>query len=160
VYGRQTYEKHDQQPKQTTNRRNGAGEKTVCGHSGEMALHIPRDREGRYEPQLIKKGQSDISDSQEKVMSMYAKGLSNRDISAVIHEIYGFDVSHDTVSRIVERVQPRFTAWQSRPLEKAPLPSGLLQKAAGQFICWCIMTRFLNYDTKGRVHKNLWCIMT
>jgi putative transposase len=51
-------------------------------------------------------------------MSMYAKGLSNRDISAVIHGIYGFDVSHDTVSRIVERVQPRFTAWQSRPLEK------------------------------------------
>ena len=47
-------------------------------------------------------------------MSMYAKGLSDRDISAIIYDIYGFDVSHDTVSRIVERVQPRFTAWQSR----------------------------------------------
>ena len=112
------YEKHDQRPKATSNRRNGSGEKTVRSHGGEMELHIPRDREGSYEPQLIKKGQSDISDIQEKVMSMYAKGLSDRDISAIIYDIYGFDVSHDTVSRIVERVQPRFTAWQSRPLEK------------------------------------------
>jgi putative transposase len=112
------YEKHDQSPKETGNRRNGTSAKTIRGHSGEMALHVPRDREGSYEPQLIKKGQSNISDIQEKVMSMYAKGLSDRDISAIIHDIYGFDVSHDTVSRIVERVQPRFIAWQSRPLEK------------------------------------------
>lgn len=111
------YEKHDQQPKETSNRRNGTSEKTVRGRSGEMELHIPRDREGSFEPQVIKKGQNDISEIQEKVMSMYAKGLSDRDISAIIHDIYGFDVSHDTVSRIVERVQPRFVAWQSRPLE-------------------------------------------
>ena len=112
------YEKHDQQPKETSNRRNGTSEKKVRSHSGEMDLHIPRDREGSYEPQVIKKGQNDISEIQEKVMSMYAKGLSDRDISAIIYDIYGFEVSHDTVSRIVERVQPRFTAWQSRPLER------------------------------------------
>ncbi len=111
------YEKHDQQPKQTANRRNGTSEKKVRSHSGEMELHIPRDREGGFEPQVIRKGQNDISEIQEKVMSMYAKGLSDRDISAVIKDIYGFDVSHDTVSRIVERIQPRFAAWQSRTLE-------------------------------------------
>ena len=111
------YEKHDQGPKETSNRRNGTSEKTVLSHSGEMELHIPRDREGSFEPQVVRKGQNDISEIQEKVMSMYAKGLSDRDISAIIKDIYGFDISHDTVSRIVERIQPRFTAWQSRSLE-------------------------------------------
>ena len=111
------YEKHDQQPKETANRRNGTTPKTVHAHVGEIELNIPRDRKGSFEPQLVKKGQSDISSIHEKVMSMYAKGLSDRDISAVIEDIYGFSVSHDTISRIVERVQPRFVAWQSRELE-------------------------------------------
>ena len=111
------YEKHDQEPKETTNRRNGTTPKKVHAHAGEIELNIPRDREGSFEPRLVKKGQSDISSIHEKVMSMYAKGLSDRDISAVIEDIYGFSVSHDTISRIVERVQPRFAAWQSRALE-------------------------------------------
>jgi putative transposase len=67
---------------------------------------------------LIKMGRSDIADIQEKVMSMYAKGLSDRDITTIIHDIYGFDISHGAVSRILARVQPRFIACQSRPLEK------------------------------------------
>lgn len=111
------YEKHDQQPKQTSNRRNGTSEKSVRSHSGEIELQVPRDREGSFEPQVIRKGENDVSEIQGKVMSMYAKGLSDRDISAIIKDIYGFDISHDTVSRIVERVQPRFAAWQSRSLE-------------------------------------------
>ena len=111
------YEKHDQQAKQTANRRNGTSEKKVLSHSGEMELDIPRDREGSFKPQVIRKGQNDVSEIQDKVMSMYAKGLSDRDISAIIKDIYGFDISHDTVSRIVERIQPRFAAWQSRGLE-------------------------------------------
>jgi Transposase and inactivated derivatives len=111
------YEKHDQQPKETANRRNGTTPKTVHAHAGEIELNIPRDREGSFEPQLVKKGQSDVPSIHERVMSMYAKGLSDRDISAVIEDIYGFSVSHDTISRIVERVQPRFVAWQSRELE-------------------------------------------
>ena len=111
------YEKHDQGPKETSNRRNGTSEKTALSHSGEMELHVPWDREGSFEPQVVRKGQSDISEIQEKVMSMYAKGLSDRDISAIIKDTYGFDMSHDTVSRIVERIQPRFTAWQTRSLE-------------------------------------------
>jgi len=111
------YEKHDQQPKETSNRRNGTRPKTVRSREGEMELNIPRDREGSFEPKLIKKGQNDISNIQEKVMSMYAKGLSDRDISAIIQDIYGFEISHETISRMVEQVQPRFEAWQSRELE-------------------------------------------
>lgn len=113
------YERHDQQPKSTGNRRNGTTAKTVkTAHSGELALDIPRDRDGSFEPRIVKKGQSDVSEIQDKVMSMYAKGLSDRDISEVIEDIYGFSVSHETISRIVDRVMPRFHAWQSRALEK------------------------------------------
>lgn len=111
------YEKHDQQRKETTNRRNGTTPKKVRTQTGEYELDIPRDREGSFESQIVKKGQNDISGIQDKVMSMYAKGMSDRDISAIIEDIYGFSVSHDTISRIVERVQPRFTAWQTRELE-------------------------------------------
>jgi transposase-like protein len=111
------YEKHDQRPKETSNRRNGTTPKKVIAHTGEMEVKVPRDREGSYEPQLVKKGEKDISGIQEKVMSMYAKGMSDRDISAIIEDIYGFCVSHDTISRIVERVHPRFVAWQTRQLE-------------------------------------------
>ena len=111
------YEKHDQERKETSNRRNGTTAKTVRTHSGEIELNIPRDREGSFEPQIVKKGENDISGIQEKVMSMYGKGMSDRDISAIIEDIYGFAVSHDTISRIVEQVQPRFAAWQCRELE-------------------------------------------
>ena len=111
------YEKHDQQAKETSNRRNGTRAKKVRSHEGEIELNIPRDREGSFEAKLIKKGQNDVSSIQEKVMSMYAKGLSDRDISAIIQDIYGFEISHETISRMVEQVQPRFEAWQSRELE-------------------------------------------
>ena len=111
------YEKHDQGMKETTNRRNGSTTKKVRAHAGEVELNIPRDREGSFEPQAVKKGQSDLSDIQGKVLSMYAKGMSDRDISAIVEDIYGFSVSHETISRIVERIEPRFVAWQSRELE-------------------------------------------
>jgi len=111
------YEKHAQHPKKTTNRRNGTTAKTVRSKVGEVKLNIPRDREGSFEPRLVNKGQSDISDIQDKVMSMYAKGMSDRDISAIIEDIYGFEISHETISRIINRVMPRFEEWQSRPLE-------------------------------------------
>lgn len=111
------YEKHEQKPKETTNRRNGTTKKTVRTKDGELTLNIPRDRESSYEPQAVKKGQSDVSDIQEKVMSMYAKGLSDRDISAIIHDIYGFTLSHETISRIIDNVLPRLIEWQTRPLE-------------------------------------------
>ncbi|MCL1885363.1 MAG: IS256 family transposase [Dehalococcoidia bacterium] len=112
------YEKHAQYPKDTVNRRNGLiSKKLRTERSGELIIDVPRDREGSFEPQVVRKGQNDVSEIQDKVMSMYAKGLSDRDISTIIKDIYGFAMSHETISRIVERVTPRFDAWQSRELE-------------------------------------------
>lgn len=112
------YGKNDQSAKETTNRRNGSYPKTVRSRMGELPLNIPRDREGEFEPELIATGERDISGIEDKVLSMYAKGLSDRDISETIDEIYGFTLSHETVSRIVDRVQPRLSEWQSRSLSE------------------------------------------
>jgi len=84
--------------------------------STSITLEIPRDRLGEYEPELVPKGTKDVSGIEEKILSMYAKGMSDRDISETIDDIYGFSVSHETVSRIVDRVQPRLSEWQSRTL--------------------------------------------
>jgi transposase-like protein len=111
------YEKHDQAPKETTNRRNGSYPKTVRSKMGEMPLSIPRDRDGEFEPTLVPNGARDVSGVEEKVLSMYAKGMSDRDIAETVDDIYGFKVSHDTISRIVDRVQPRLAEWQSRSLK-------------------------------------------
>lgn len=112
------YRKSDQQPKSTTNRRNSSYPKTVQSSLGESELQIPRDRNGDYEPELIPKGTKDISALEEKVLSLYAKGTSDRDISDVIDEIYGFGLSHETISNIVARIQPRVIEWQNRRLDK------------------------------------------
>lgn len=111
------YEKHDQSVKTTANRRNGSYGKTVRTNLGEVALSIPRDRQGDFEPELVPTGVKDVSGLEDKVLSMYAKGLSDRDISDTIDEIYGFKLSHETISRIVDRVQPRLAEWQSRGLK-------------------------------------------
>ena len=111
------YKKNDQHPKETKNRRNGSYPKTVRSSFGETELQIPRDRNGDYEPELIPKGTSDISALEEKVLSLYAKGTSDRDISDLINEIYGFGLSHETISNIVDRVQPRVIEWQNRRLD-------------------------------------------
>lgn len=112
------YAKNDQQPKDTTNRRNGSYPKTVTSHMGEISLDIPRDRQGEYQPTLIPKGTTDVSALEEKVLSLYAKGTSDRDISDVIQEIYGFSLSHETISNIVDRIQPHVIEWQNRRLDK------------------------------------------
>ena len=112
------YQKNDPAPKETENRRNGSYPKTVRSSLGESRIQIPRDRTGEYEPQLIPKGTSDVSDLETKVLSLYAKGSSDRDISEVIQEIYGFSLSHETISNIVDLVQPRVTEWQTRKLDR------------------------------------------
>lgn len=113
-----SYSKNSQDTKTTDNRRNGSYPKTVTSSTGEIELDIPRDRIGEYEPELIPKGTKDVSALEEKVLSLYAKGTSNRDISDVINEIYGFSLSHETISNIVDRVQPRVIEWQNRKLDK------------------------------------------
>ena len=112
------YKKNSQESKTTDNRRNGSYPKKVTSNMGEIELNVPRDCKGEYEPELIPKGSHDVSALEEKVLSLYAKGTSDRDISDVINDIYGFKLSHETISNIVDRIQPRVIEWQNRKLEK------------------------------------------
>lgn len=112
------YESNSKDTKTTENRRNGYITKNVKTSMGEMTVDIPRDRDGSFEPQIIPKRTKDISDIDQKVLSMYAKGMSQRDISDTIEDIYGFRMSHETISQITDCVMEELNEWQSRPLKK------------------------------------------
>ena len=110
--------KYDYKHKETENSRNGHSSKKLRTSYGEVDVSIPRDRKGEFEPQLLKKNQTSISqDIEEKILSMYAKGMSTGDIEAHIRDIYGLAVSDTTVSRITDKVLPVAREWQQRPLE-------------------------------------------
>ena len=111
------FEKHDQKAKATDNTRNGYTPKTVKSKFGEIDLDVPRDRKSDFEPQIVKKRQKDISGLEEKIISMYAKGMTTRDIQAHIKDLYGYEISAETVSSITDQVMERAREWQSRPLE-------------------------------------------
>ena len=97
---------------------NGSSKKTVKSSYGNIDLNIPRDREGSFEPQALKKYQKDISNIENQIISMYAKGMTTRDISTHIKEIYGFGISESMVSKITNKILPTIEEWQNRPLEK------------------------------------------
>lgn len=112
------YSKYDYRNKQTDNSRNGYSEKTIKTSFGDMDISVPRDRKGDFDPQLIKKQQTTLSgDIEEKILSMYAKGMTTGDIETHIREIYGIDVSDSTISRVTDKILPVVREWQSRPLE-------------------------------------------
>src|SRR5690625_5208003 len=110
------YDSNNKDKKGSSNRRNGYGKKTLHTSSGEVEIATPRDRDGSFEPQLIPKRQKDVSAIEDKVISMYARGMSQRDISSTIEDIYGFSVSHDMISDITDTVIPELEEWQTRPL--------------------------------------------
>ena len=112
------YEANDHGSKRTDNRRNGYSKKTVKTSYGEIPVSVPRDRESTFEPQVIPKRVKDISGIEDKVLSMYAKGMSQRDIADTIEDIYGFEMSHETISNITDRVMEQVYEWQNRPLKK------------------------------------------
>lgn len=112
------YSSNDKSDKITENRRNGYGNKTLNTTKGNIEINVPRDRDASFEPQLIKKRQRDVSEIEDKAISMYAKGMSQRDISSTIEDIYGFSVSHEMISDITDAVIPEMEEWQTRPLEK------------------------------------------
>ena len=112
------YESNDKNEKETQNRRNGYITKNVKTSMGEITVDVPRDRDGSFEPQIIPKRTKDISDIDKKVLSMYAKGMSQRDISSTIEDIYGFKISHETISNITDCVLDELNEWQSRRLKK------------------------------------------
>ena len=112
------YESNDHGPKSTDNRRNGYINKTVKSTFGDIPIEVPRDRDASFEPQAIPKRTKDVSGIEDKVLSMYAKGMSQRDIADTIEDIYGFEISHDTISSITDRVIETANEWQNRPLKK------------------------------------------
>lgn len=112
------YSKYDYKNKETENSRNGYSKKTVVSSMGEIDLDIPRDRNGEFEPQAVRKNQTDISNIEDQVLSMYAKGMTTRDISSHLHDVYGVDASAEMISHMTDRILPVAKEWQNRPLEK------------------------------------------
>ena len=112
------YSKYDYKNKETENSRNGHSSKTLRTSFGDVEVAVPRDRKGEFDPQLLKKNQTSISqDIEEKILSMYAKGMTTGDIETHIRDIYGIEVSDTTVSRITDKILPIAKEWQQRPLE-------------------------------------------
>ena len=112
------YSRYDYKNKDTDNSRNGHSSKTLRTSFGDVEVSVPRDRQGEFDPQLLKKNQTSISqDIEEKILSMYAKGMTTSDIEAHIRDIYGVEVSDTTVSRITDKILPIAKEWQQRPLE-------------------------------------------
>ncbi len=110
------YEKHSAEGSNSGNSRNGKTAKTVRSDFGEVKIETPRDRNGTFEPAIVKKRQSDISYFDEKIISMYAKGMTVRDIQEHIKDYYGVDVSPTTISNITDKVMSLAAEWQARPL--------------------------------------------
>jgi len=111
------YEKHDPAGYGSGNSRNGTTEKTLKGKNGEITIEVPRDRNGTFEPQIVKKHQTRFDGFDEKILSMYARGMTTRDIQGHLEEIYGVEVSPTLISNVTDAVAEEVQSWQGRPLE-------------------------------------------
>lgn len=112
------YSKYDYRNKETNNSRNGHSQKTMHTSYGDMQIDVPRDRNGEFEPQIVKKYQNTITqDMEEKIISMYAKGMTTADIENHMKDLYDIDISDSTISRITDNIMPVVKEWQERPLE-------------------------------------------
>jgi len=112
------YSKYDYRAKETDNRRNGHSKKSLTTTDGELEIKVPRDRNGDFEPKLVKKHQTSLTgEIEEKIVSLYAKGMTVSDIDRQIREIYGVECSDSTVSRATDKIVPIAKEWQQRPLD-------------------------------------------
>jgi len=111
------YDKHDSAGHNSGNSRNGVTTKTLKGDFGEMPLETPRDRQGTFEPKIIGKGQTRFTGFDDKIISMYSRGMSTREIQGHLQEIYQVEVSPTLISNVTDAVMEEVKAWQSRPLE-------------------------------------------
>jgi len=111
------YEKHSPAGHNSGNSRNGKSQKTIKGEFGEIPIEVPRDRRGDYNPQIIKKNQTRFEGFDDKIISMYSRGMTTRDIQEHLKEIYGVDISADLVSSVTDTVISDVTEWQNRPLD-------------------------------------------
>jgi len=112
------YNKHSLEGNNTGNSRNGYSKKTIQTKLGKTDIEIPRDRNGDFEPRVIKKYETTSNDLEDQIIAMYAKGMSTRDIESHMRDIYGIDVSPTMVSKVTDKILPVVTEWQSRPLER------------------------------------------
>lgn len=112
------YEKHDPAGNNSGNSRNGYSKKNIKTRFGKSEIEIPRDRNGDFEPQIIKKYDTTSNQLEDQIIAMYAKGMSTRDIEDHMRDIYGIDVSPTMVSKVTDKILPMITEWQSRPLDR------------------------------------------
>ena len=111
------YEKHDSAGDNSGNSRNGSSEKTMKGDFGELPIEVPRDRNSEFEPKIVPKGKTRLDGFNEKMLSLYARGMTVREIQQHIQEIYQVEVSPQLISNVTEAVMEDVTAWQNRPLD-------------------------------------------
>jgi transposase-like protein len=111
------YEKHQAKGRGTGNSRNGKSTKRLKGDHGEVDIDVPRDRNSSFDPQLIKKGQSRVTEMDDQILFLYAKGMSTRDIAATFKEMYSADISPTLISKVTDRVIDRVIEWQNRSLD-------------------------------------------
>lgn len=111
------YEKNDAENKETSNRRNGHSNKTVRSDYGELELEVPRDREGEFEPIIVKKHQKNVTGIEEQILGLYAKGVSTREIQDHLQHLYGIEVSPALISNVTNKIMPLIKEWQNRPLQ-------------------------------------------
>jgi putative transposase len=112
------YEKHDPAGRNSGNSRNGSSRKTLKGEFGELDLETPRDRSGTFEPKMVAKGQTRFTGFDDKIISMYARGMSTRQIQGHLEEMYGVEVSPALISNVTEAVIEEVKIWQNRPLDE------------------------------------------
>ncbi len=111
------YPKHGRKGNVTGNNRNGHSQKTLKGEQGHVDIEVPRDRQGTFEPQLVKKGQTRLDGFDDKILALYARGMTTRDIQAQLQQLYGVEVSPTLISNVTEAVMDEVRQWQMRPLE-------------------------------------------
>src|SRR5947209_10535631 len=112
------YDKHDPAGRGSGNNRNGTTGKTVLTDVGAVDLAVPRDRNGTFQPQIVRKGQTRLEGFNERIIALYARGMTTRDIRAHLREMYDVEVSPDLISRVTDAVVDELAEWQSRPLDR------------------------------------------
>jgi transposase-like protein len=112
------YDRYDVSEKKGTNSRNGYSKKTIKSELGEVEIAVPRDRAGEFDAKIVPKYQRNVTGIEDKILSLYSKGMTTRDISEQIKELYDVEISAEMVSNITNRIMPLVTEWQNRPLEK------------------------------------------
>jgi len=112
------YDKHDPAGKKSGNSRNGKSQKTIKGEFGNLDIAVPRDRNSTFEPVIIPKGETRFTGFDDKIISMYARGMTTRDIQGHLQELYGVEISPTLVSQVTDAITEEITLWQNRPLEE------------------------------------------